>query len=74
MDPPLSPTAQAASLRARAATLSGAERNYFLWLAREWDKLAIRYGGPAKEAYTSHAAEPPDIEERSVATPSYRRG
>jgi hypothetical protein len=41
-DQPL-PTEQARKLRKRAAELVGPERDYFLWLALEWEKSAARY-------------------------------
>jgi hypothetical protein len=42
MEQPLSPTAMAKEFRAKAATLTGADRDYCLWLAGEWDKTAMR--------------------------------
>lgn len=40
------PKAAAAGLRARADRLSGADRDYLLWLAEEWEKTAGRLGDP----------------------------
>ena len=54
MDQPLSPAAQAGALRAKAAALSGAERDYCLWLASEWDKSGARHGATSQ---IRHAAQ-----------------
>jgi hypothetical protein len=42
----LSPTAHAVELRKRATALSGPDRDYYLWLAVEWDKTAARQMTP----------------------------
>ncbi len=42
MDQAVSPATRASELRAKATTLSGADRAYCLWLALEWDKTAVR--------------------------------
>jgi hypothetical protein len=39
----ISPLDQATEMRARAAALDGPERDYYLWLAGEWDKSANRF-------------------------------
>jgi hypothetical protein len=49
VDQPISPTAQAADARAKAASLDGKDRAYWLWLAGEWDKSAARQGQPNDE-------------------------
>jgi hypothetical protein len=51
----ISPFDQAAAHRAKAAELDGAERDYHLWLAQEWDKTATRY--PSDER-RRHAPRP----------------
>ena len=53
----LSPAAQAAELRRRATTLSGPDRDYYLWLAVEWDKTAVRQ--TAAPPYTDHRPQKP---------------
>jgi hypothetical protein len=44
MSDTIDPITQAQDLRERAATLLGADREYCLWLAQEWDKSAARHG------------------------------
>jgi len=52
----ISPLLAARELRSRAASASGAEQAYLLWLASEWDKVAEREAasrpgsGPRKAA------------------------
>ncbi len=43
VDLPISPAAQAANARLKADGLAGKERDYWLWLASEWDKAAARH-------------------------------
>jgi hypothetical protein len=50
VDQPISPTAQAADARAKAARLEGRERDYWLWLAGEWDRTATREVHPLRRA------------------------
>lgn len=40
---PVCPGEEAARLRSKAEGLSGAEREYSLWLAREWEKAGNRF-------------------------------
>lgn len=47
MEQPVSPTAMAREFRAKAETLTGADRDYCLWLAGEWDKSATCAAPPA---------------------------
>lgn len=40
----LTPSQQAAELRRKADAALGAERDYLLWLAEEWEKTSARDG------------------------------
>jgi hypothetical protein len=39
----IAPKAMAAKMRECAAAAHGEERHYYLWLAREWDGIAVRF-------------------------------
>lgn len=51
VNPPITPTAQAADARLKAASAEGPQRAYWLWLAGEWDKTAARQGHAARELF-----------------------
>lgn len=56
VDQAISPIAQAGAARAKAAGLSGKDREYWLWLAAEWDKTSARWGiAPKGNARSLHA-------------------
>jgi hypothetical protein len=60
----ISPFDQAAEHRAKAAELDGAERDYHLWLAQEWDRTATRFPPDERRRH----APRPDADQRRAAS------
>ena len=43
----------ATDMRAKADAAQGAEREYFLWLATEWEQTAARFNEPSRSGHTA---------------------